>query len=153
MAQVRKMGPPLDRDSMTYFADLTPYSYSDDVYGPWQELLNVGWLEPGRPLPTGPVPEPFVAKLARLCKDPVAVMRGFHVCAIPPCTPRGWPPLEVTVDGEQVMLGHAEVRVGSGTCTWFAAPTLVYHYVTVHDYQPPEAFIQAVLGSDRARTE
>jgi len=25
------------------------------------------------------------------------------------------------------------------------APTLIYHYVTAHNYRPPEAFIQAVL--------
>jgi hypothetical protein len=132
---------------MTYFADLTPYSYLADDPGPWPELLNVGWLEPGRPFPTGPVPDGFLTGLARLCARPCSVTRGIHGCAFRPCIPRPWPPITIAVDGQEVGLGNAEVRVGTDGGTGFAAPTLVHHYVAAHGYAPPQPFVQAVLGS------
>ena len=42
--------------------------------------------------------------------------------------------------------GSAEIRV-IGEARKYAAPELVYHYVVVHDYQPPTEFITAVLSS------
>jgi len=29
---------------------------------------------------------------------------------------------------------------------WYAAPTLVHHYVSVHEYSPPADFVDAVLS-------
>ena len=38
----------------------------------------------------------------------------------------------------------AEIRVRGKRC-WYAAPTLVLHYVEKHEYQPPDEFVRAVM--------
>ncbi|GAA1609072.1 hypothetical protein J3R03_005358 [Actinoplanes couchii] len=38
----------------------------------------------------------------------------------------------------------------SGPRLLFAAPTQIWHYVTVHGYRPPDAFIEGVLNYDPA---
>lgn len=43
------------------------------------------------------------------------------------------------------LLGDAEVWVDGGDQVWFAAPSLVYHYVVTHKYQPPKEFVRAIL--------
>jgi hypothetical protein len=50
----------------------------------------------------------------------------------------------VTRNGEELLLGSAEIRVfGKGELI-YAAPNLIYHYVSVHCYKPPEEFLQAL---------
>lgn len=130
---------------MTYFADLTPYSYHS-TSGPWSALLNVGWLDPAHAYTTGPVTTEFITALARVCvHSQVDMMRGLYVCKLPPCsgTLPDAPP-SVLVDGKEVSLGNAELRIGRNGGIWYDAPDLVYHYVTVHNYKPPEGFIEEV---------
>jgi len=52
-------------------------------------------------------------------------------------------------DGSDVPLGHAEIWVEREDGTQIAAPNLVYHYVTEHQYRPPDYFIDAVLRQAR----
>jgi hypothetical protein len=40
------------------------------------------------------------------------------------------------------------VRIPGGPGIVYAAPFLITHYVTVHGYQPPQVFIDAVLAAD-----
>ncbi|MCB9148107.1 MAG: hypothetical protein H6641_05050 [Caldilineaceae bacterium] len=47
-------------------------------------------------------------------------------------------------DSHQMGLGSAEIRVFFNEIV-YAAPNLIYHYVIVHAYKPPDAFIEAVL--------
>jgi hypothetical protein len=115
--------------TMTFFEDLSPYTYIH----PEEELpgtVNIGWLDRGQPFPVGKTSAQFRAKLMDLCRRPVKQTRGFHSC--PFCRGRNRP------------RGSAEIRV-RGTGRVYAAPTLVHHYVTVHQYKPPEEFIEAVL--------
>lgn len=44
-------------------------------------------------------------------------------------------------NGQQLLLGSAEIRVLSHSGEIFAAPNLIYHYMAFHDYSPPEEFI------------
>jgi hypothetical protein len=131
---------------LTYFSDLSSYAYSQ-VAGAWSELLNVGWLEAGHEYRTGAVSEAFITALGRLCAfRKVNHMRGIHPCRLGECAGRDvWPPIRVIIDGVETMFGDAEVRVPYLDGTWFDAPDLIYHYVTVHGYQPPDAFIDAVM--------
>ena len=46
--------------------------------------------------------------------------------------------------GEQVELGYAEIRVLGERGKMYAAPNMLYHYVTVHHYKPPDEFVQAL---------
>jgi len=50
-------------------------------------------------------------------------------------------------------LGSAEIRVVGQDGTVYAAPDLIYHYVVVHDYRPPEEFIQAVMETPLPGTQ
>jgi len=127
---------------MTYFADLTPYSYLDEVEEP---ALNVGWLGAGHDYPQGPVPDGFADALAeRVVKESVHLTRGRHKCDLGGCA---HPDRPVARSGEaEETLGAAEVWPVGPDGTAYAAPTLVHHYVVEHGYRPPDEFIAAVLG-------
>src|SRR5262249_16942156 len=49
--------------------------------------------------------------------------------------------------------GSGEIHVAGPGGLVFAAPALVWHYVTAHDYLPPEQFIQAVLSGTPVNPE
>jgi len=46
--------------------------------------------------------------------------------------------IEVEHSGGALFLGHAEIRVPTHAETMFAAPSLIWHYVTAHRYRPPD---------------
>ena len=118
---------------LSSFADLSPYAY----HCPEQEpagTVNIGWLDPFHAFPRGPTSEAFRAKLGRICTLKhlrVNQTRGFHRC--PFCR------------GPNRPGGSYEVRV-TGRERVYAAPVLVHHYVTAHDYRPPDEFVEAVLA-------
>ncbi|WP_456340319.1 DUF7919 family protein [Streptomyces anulatus] len=132
---------------MTYYADLTPYTYDRDYGGPgasglWRgvPVLNVGWLGRGRRYSQGAPPPSLTEALQRMARTHRAQQtRGFHLC--PWCASRL---LRRRSDGPW---GSAEMRVmGSGVA--YAAPELVAHYVEAHGYLPPSDFVDAVMSSD-----
>lgn len=129
---------------MTYFADLTPYTYLDDSEsGP---ALNVGWLARGHDHPRGPVPEDFVEALAKLCATrQMNLTRGRYQCDLGGCAHPVMPTARYG-DAEET-LGAAEIRAEGADGTVYAAPSLIHHYVVEHQYQPPEAFVAAVRRS------
>ncbi|MEF9903736.1 DUF7919 family protein [Streptomyces sp. P9-A2] len=123
---------------MARYPDLTPYSYSESD----REMLNVGWLARWRGYPRGIVDERVVDALKVLSATYDNQMRGIHHCAF--CgTDRpvvlGGPTLDT-----EVWLGSAEIRVRGADGTLYAAPNLVIHYITEHQYRPPEEFCRAV---------
>jgi len=73
--------------------------------------------------------------------------RGFHFCQLCDFDPN------VVVYDQAAMqclqasgaLGSAEVRVVGRSGRVYAAPTMIWHYVAVHRYQPPREFIEAVM--------
>ncbi len=117
---------------MTWFADLSPYTYFEPDRRPG--LLNIGWLDRAHEFPVGETPPELAATLARLCADErVAQTRGRHSCNLP---------------GDRTgAYGSAEIRVKGEGGVVYAAPELIHHYVTAHRYRPPEGFIAAVLMS------
>jgi hypothetical protein len=128
---------------MAYYPDLTPYEFSAGE----SDLLNIGWLSKEQPFRRGPVPYLFASELRRLSQSPVNLYRGVHLCEF--CTP----PEDLVALGEQcrnvwemARSGNGEVRVQSSSGATYAAPTLVWHYVVEHQYQPPQEFIDAVLS-------
>jgi hypothetical protein len=115
---------------MAFFADLTPHTYAPtgDL-----EILNVGWLDECRPFAVGATSRDFQDALLELCKRPIILHRGVHAC----CYCRGQ---------RQDRAGNGQVRVLSPKGIWYAAPTLVHHYVSVHEYSPPADFVDAVVS-------
>jgi hypothetical protein len=49
---------------------------------------------------------------------------------------------------ERVLLGNAEIMVPGLRGVYYMAPTLIYHYVQAHQYQPPDEFVESVLAFD-----
>ena len=52
-------------------------------------------------------------------------------------------PQQIAV-GEEMLLGSAEIRVFGQAGLIYAAPNLIYHYVLLHHYSPPEVFVPAM---------
>jgi len=122
---------------MSTFADLTPYTYdSRDWDG---RLLNVGWLGGDSHFDRGAVPPDFVAALAALCRWPGWLHRGVHECELCPAGSRAG-----FGDPASLEYGNGQIRILGSKEVWYAAPTLVHHYVVAHGYVPPSEFVQAV---------
>jgi hypothetical protein len=135
---------------MTYFEDLTEYTYYTTIRQTPAEranqpkMVNIGWLSDEHLFPTGPVPEETLARLHEACQSPVAITRGHHVCEL--CLP-GASPMHVLSSGDNDLLGNGEIHIVSANGTIYAAPALVYHYVCVHEYLPPQEFLDALMQS------
>lgn len=120
---------------MAFFPDLTPHTYSPTG---GLELVNVGWLDEGGIFPVGPTTAEFHDALRRLCDKPVYVHRGGHACSFCEGT-------------HGIAEGNGQIRVRGKNGVWYSAPTLIYHYVTHHEYLPPQQFIDAVLSAAKVK--
>jgi hypothetical protein len=130
---------------MTYYPDLSNYTFLKDTIPADVTALNIGWLDENHHFQRGDVEDSFIRDLFLLSKEHVtARTRGYHAC--PFCRRAGIQeyPISASYGGETVLLGSAEVRVLGIKRTWLIAPDLVLHYVQVHGYRPPEAFVLAV---------
>jgi hypothetical protein len=123
-----------------YYDDLTPYRYSSTrLPEDGTVLLNFGWLDSEHDYPRGPAPKWLADCLLRFARGYPNATRGFHYC--PFCQERS--EVIMSIDGEPVHLGSAEIRVRGGE-TSFVAPNLVVHYVVAHGYQPPPPVVAAL---------
>jgi hypothetical protein len=139
-----------------YFPDLSPYEYGEPPSRAGV-VLNVGWLEPTDPFPSGPVPGGLLTSIATLCEQPVNLTRGYHGC--------GFCALEIRAtageraDGRQMLqaletrraLGNGEIMVAGEGKVHYMAPVLIRHYIDHHRYQPPPEFIAAVMSPPELR--
>ena len=119
---------------MTYVADLTPYLYG--LPEPEQNVLNVGWLDVAYPFHRRETSAEFQQALKRLVERPILLHPGFHVCEFCPRDRRD----------NYSSRGNGQIRVLGRNGIWYAAPTMVHHYVVTHEYQPPPEFVDAVLN-------
>jgi hypothetical protein len=123
------------------YADLGPDSPA--VSG--RDIRAIGWLEVGRPFPTGAVPVAFRAKLERdLARATPSLARVVYGCG-----------LEEGSCSVDLSFGKRELYIPAGPLL-YAAPPMIGHYVDVHRYRPPDEFIRAVetcptVGSARYR--
>ena len=121
-------------------ADLDPYTAAPETDTLGFTPLAVGWLTRQRPIATGKVPANFVAHLLAFCEVGNVVFPWPRPQPCPFCG--ALPPSEV--DGRAYTPGLGEIRV-IGEEEIYAAPSLIYHYVVAHNYQPPAEFVTAVL--------
>jgi len=129
---------------MAFFLDLADYTYANSAFG-CPGTKTVGWLAQGHDFPTMVPKEEDLDLLWQYCSISVALMRGGHDCEFcPPGTAR-----QAERSGEKRLLGVAEIRVFSRDGEVYAAPTLIYHYVAVHHYKPPNEFLQALREGPR----
>lgn len=124
---------------MVSYPDLSLYSNPRIVDG-----INIGWLDK-QPTTPGSVSQNFLDKLWSYCNAPVVLWRGVLGCGM--CDNVAPPPTffvtAIRAD-TSVILGAAEILVfGVGTRKYLS-PDLIYHFVTMHQYKPPEEYIEAV---------
>jgi hypothetical protein len=130
---------------LAYYPDLTAYEY----YPGEGHMLNVGWLSKEAVFPRGPVPMAFAHELELLTELPVELTRGCHVCEFCERSEelikliKEFPQYEAV--WEMFRCGNGEIHVADGSGAIYCAPTLVLHYVSEHQYQPPREFVDAVL--------
>jgi hypothetical protein len=127
---------------LAYYPDLTPYAY----YPGEEHMLNVGWLSKDVVFTRGPVPMAFAHELKLLAEHPIELTRGCHVCEFceqPHDLIKEFPEYEAV--WEMFRCGNGEIHVANRSGAIYCAPTLVLHYVSEHQYQPPQEFVDAVL--------
>ena len=125
---------------MTYYKDLSEYSYHGGAFYR-HGTQNVGWLGLEHKFEQAKPADEILDKLWDFCKISVAQMRGIHECEF--CRGDSY---FVERNGEKLLLGSSEIRVFSRDGDIYAAPTLIYHYMTSHNYSPPDEFIRALKG-------
>lgn len=127
---------------MRSWPDLAPYDGSGDARILGLTPLAVGWLIRGRPYSTGKTPPAFRQRLLAFCLEPNTVGGSDRQAR---CQLAGCPGEMAMVqwEGQEVPLSGGEIRV-IGEADIYAAPALIYHYVTVHGYRPPDDFVEAV---------
>jgi hypothetical protein len=134
-----------------HYPDLTPYEYSKRKE---PAALNVGWLDAEHEFSKGKVPNEIVEQLKLFAKKPVNQTRGFHVCQFCQNESVGisakdkkdfWEWYERMIKAGAA--SSAEIRVVAKSGRIYAAPILICHYIEVHNYQPPQEFIEAVMES------
>jgi hypothetical protein len=123
---------------MAYFEDLSDYSYSLEFARP--STLNIGWLDSEHNFNKAIPSESDLDLLWKFCNVSVAQMRGIHNCTI--CNSDN--AIIGEHHGSKMLLGTSEIRVFSTEGSIYAAPTLIFHYVSVHHYCPPSEFISAL---------
>jgi len=133
------MDEPLGEIKMTYFEDLSDYTYGRD-YHRRQGTINVGWLDPEHEFEQAVPSETLLDAIWSYCKISVASARGIHECQF--CKGEVH---RAQRNEERLLLGMSEIRVFGTNGRIFAAPTLIYHYIESHHYSPPREFTQAVL--------
>jgi|SRR5579859_299565 len=148
---------------MTYIEDLSIYTYANSMfYRPVTKA--VGWLSREHAFEVSPPMEGMLDVVWQYCKFPVAQMRGRQECEF--CWSELPPPSDMLSElaalrdqdnrvwraernGETLFLGSAEIRVFGKGDLIYAAPTLIYHYVFIHHYKPPEEFLCALKESPK----
>jgi len=126
--------------------DLEPYRHG--VPTQLHDVVSIGWLSRNADYPKADSPLEFIQRLEQaLSTHRVNKTRGYHICEF--CSKS---PLTYTLgSGKQIILGSAEIWVPSKDKSMiYAAPDLVYHYVTEHRYLPPEGFVRAVMNASES---
>ena len=128
---------------MTYYEDLSDYVYAPGFVRPGTKAI--GWLARGHVFPTMTPDEEVLDLLWLYCSISVVDTRGGHDCEFCP----GCDASYGERNGQRLFLGTAEIRVFSRDGRIYAAPTLLYHYVAVHHYKPPDEFLKALREGPR----
>jgi hypothetical protein len=110
-------------------------------------LVAVGWLENGRPVPTGEVSEQVFDQLHELLRAPWGLASfGCHDCDL--CVYRDGPS---KLSANPNTVGFKNVFV-PGDAKVYVAPEMFLHYIDQHGYAPPPEFHQAVLECPTMRS-
>jgi hypothetical protein len=122
--------------------DLSLYKHSDKLT--LKEVFYVGWLDPAFPFPKGNIPDTIATKLEKIMeyeKD-INVIRGLpYTCRF--CGNKTVS-LKFQIRNNPVMLGVSEIWIPSDNDRYYAAPSLISHYIKAHHYLPPKEYVTAL---------
>lgn len=137
---------------MSYFADLTPYTYGQTKFLTLLEYVNVGWLEQGKSFECFKPEEQdtkylVISKLKEIkslsettqheLRGTMNHYMGGICCSFCPNS-RGF---------SGVAYSSSEIHIhGNGKI--YCSPTSIDHYMEIHNYRPPQEYIDAVLLCD-----
>lgn len=131
-----------------HYADLS--LYSNHLRDELENVRNVGWLKEGQVFPSGAIEPQLVHRLKQAFvgignfdAEAVLIRGAQHRCEI--C---GASPGMVQVNGKEKRLGASEIWLPETQERYFAAPSLVIHYIEDHQYLPPVEFIAAISKLD-----
>ena len=147
-----------------HYPDLKSYHMYDDIY---PNMLNIGWLDKSYDFPKGKVSRILVEKLRYLtllakeqdmfrythpsgivihsglvrgpifkcpyCEEKIGLFEGSDQSDNP--------------KGVQLGINTMEIPDVNGDIIYIF-PTLLYHYITEHYYQPPQQFLEALVSFD-----
>ena len=127
---------------LMHFKDLTPYEFY--LSFKLTDVLNVGWLTSDSCFEKRAPSRFLVDKLTNilLSDDPhefrVNPIRCVHSCNLCGAHEFSTP-----------FIGSCELWIPAGvTGGYFAAPSLIIHYIEAHHYRPPEDFDESVINLD-----
>jgi len=130
---------------VTYLMDLSPCWYLDEDGS--LGLVSVGWLSKEHDFARGCIPPEFRERLVALMGDTYcpSLFLGSHLCDF--CAPVNAHPFDLSYPH-----GCANLLV-PGPDVIYACPALIVHYIDAHGYQPPDAFVMAVLQCPTVASE
>jgi hypothetical protein len=118
-----------------YFDDLSPRHTKEDRFKDrFKDYVCIGWLDSKNDFPKGDVPREVIDKIKNM--EPYIRTKGFHTCEF--CTDS---------DDKRISRSSTEFKV-EGNGKTYCFPQMLVHYITKHNYQPPQEFIDAVLDTD-----
>jgi hypothetical protein len=118
-----------------WFEDLSPCTcFPVDA-----KLVAVGWLDRGKPYPTGAVERLAYDALVEMRKNPwqPLVCMGSHACNLCQFEPGARGAANIFIPSEGVI---------------YVCPEMIVHYMNAHGYAPPEVFCRAVLACPPMRS-
>ena len=122
-----------------HYEDLTPYQYC--LPFKFSNIINIGWLSNDFDFAKCDASSELVEKLYKILtkegsfESRVNQIRGVHPCNF--CGAHKF---------HEPFIGSCEIWIPSlDVGAYFAAPSLVIHYISEHNYCPPKSFVDAVL--------
>lgn len=111
-----------------WYEDLSIYGYLDEENT--KPIYAIGWLENGKPYPTGKIQPEVYEKLSKLVENPwiYVLACGVHEC-----------------DFCYKVSGNLNLTIPYNGKI-YECPELITHYIEKHSYLPPKEFCEAVLA-------
>jgi hypothetical protein len=130
--------------NLMQFDDLTNYSYMIDPYS-LKGVKNVGWLNLASSIPLGGVSVEMLSKLKEIVTG-----NGIFNPIVEPI--RESPLCQTCGDldlrnAKGQRLANSELWIPAGE-TIYASPIAILHYIEVHNYRPPNEYIEAIDAVD-----
>lgn len=129
-----------------YCKDMTSRKNGDETI---PNVFNVGWLSRSKSFKTGKADIEFLKKLKSIFygnshySSEVNLLRATSR----PCEICGVTVKEHKYKSGYKGLGNSEIWIAHKG-KYYAAPSLIIHYIESHDYLPPKKYVKAVLSTE-----